>query len=133
MPELTIPLCDEGAALASSKHFKVHPPAENDPLFENLVRCVSRHCRKFVDLHGGEIKDYYIGAAGDAREKLMTFHQVPDDTPYLIRDGLHFDAARTIVQQLIQKGCRGVAYVEAGDDLDLYLYRVVPGVTVEDD
>ncbi|MDT8324705.1 MAG: hypothetical protein RRA94_11365 [Bacteroidota bacterium] len=108
-------------------------PDENDPLFENLVRFVTRHCLQFVEMHGGGPDDYYIGAAADAHRQLLEFHRIPDDTPYFIRDGLHTTAARSIKQQLVLKGCRGVGYVEADDSLKLYMYKILPGVTVEDD
>lgn len=111
----------------------VLPPDENDPLFENLVRCMTRHCLQFVETHGGDLGAYYIGVANDAQQRLMAFHQLPDNVPYFIRDGLHFTAARSIIQQLILKGCRGVGYVEADDTLKLYMYKTLPGVTVEDD
>jgi len=111
----------------------VQPPDENDPIFENLVRCVTRHCKQFVELHGGDLRAYCIGASIDAREKLVQVHCIPEDTPYIIRDGLHTTAARTVIQQMVKRGCHGVVYVEAAESLDLYMYRIVPGVTVEDD
>lgn len=111
----------------------VQAPDESDPLFENLVRCITRHCLQFVELHGGQLGDYYIGAAGDAHRHLIDYHQLPEDIPYFIRDGLDFAAARSIIQQLVIKGCRGVGYVEAHHALKLYMYKILPGVTVEDD
>ncbi len=117
----------------NASRYCVQPPDENDPLFENLVRCVTRHCQQFVELHGSDYGSYCIGASRDAREQLLQVHGIPEDTPYIIRDGLHTVAARTIIQQMVQRGCHGVVYVEAAESLDIYMYRIVPGVTVEND
>jgi hypothetical protein len=130
---LSTPTYTEPLRKTSEHAHHVHPPDENDPLFENLVRCVTRHCLTFMDENGGDFRDYFIGTSAQAKDRLQEYHRLPPGTSTFLRDGLNFPAARTIVQQMVLKGCHGVPYIAAEEGLELYMYRIIPGVTVEDE
>lgn len=114
----------EGRDRHESRSFEL-----NDPLFDNLVRCIAQQCLQFIERHGGAIEEYFVGMSHDVSSTLRVTHHMPAGGTFMVRDGLDRFTARAVIQRLVQRGCKGDDRMDERDPIDLYMFRLLPGIT----
>ena len=117
---------------ARDREVEIRAFETGDPLFENLVRCVTLQCEEFIERHGGAMKDYYAGMSHDVLGRLRLVHRLPDGAVFMIRDGLDRFTARAVIQELQQRGTAGDDRIDERSPVDLYVYRMLPDITHEE-
>ena len=114
------------------RHVEIRAFEIGDPLFENLVRCIVLQCQQFVERHGGDLNDYFVGMSHDVLGRLRSVHHLPDGAVFMIRDGLDRFTARAVIQELLRRGAAGDDRIDERSPVDLYLYRMLPDITCEE-
>jgi len=71
---------------------------------------IVRDIEKFIEKHGGDISEWYVGVSNDAKSRLFEDHKVrKDEDAWIVKKAVSSRAARDAEGDLLVEGAKGGA------------------------